>query len=147
MSKIGLHEPFGHLQHKLWQEERLVVKLAVWLPTTKNQESTRPRWNATHRWKALDENYKFALDLIPIGGLRKKLWFFKVAGVQIGTISGLFLESPGIKSHLDAGAVERRKEYYMGEGGGFPWVRAVVSFMSPELLMAILEPKVLQKVN
>jgi hypothetical protein len=24
----------------------------------------------------------------------------------------------------------------MGEGGGFPWIRAVVSFVSPELLVA-----------
>jgi hypothetical protein len=30
------------------------------------------------------------------------------------------LGSPGIKSHLDASAVERCREYYMGEGGGFP---------------------------
>jgi hypothetical protein len=25
------------------------------------------------------------------------------------------------------------REYYMGEGGGFPWVRAVVSLVNPEL--------------
>jgi hypothetical protein len=58
-----------------------------------------------------------------------------VTGVQTGTISRLLLGSPGIKSHLDAGAVERRKEYYMGEGG-FPQVRAVVSLVSPELPVA-----------
>jgi hypothetical protein len=40
MSKMGLHEPFGHLQHKLWQKERLGVKLTVLLMTTKSQEST-----------------------------------------------------------------------------------------------------------
>ncbi len=33
-------------------------------------------------------------------------------------------------------AMERRREYYVGEGGGFPQVRAVVSFMSPELFAA-----------
>jgi len=27
------------------------------------------RWSATHRWKALEESYKFSLDLIPITGL------------------------------------------------------------------------------
>jgi hypothetical protein len=27
--KNGLHEPFGHMQHKLWQNERLGVKLVV----------------------------------------------------------------------------------------------------------------------
>jgi len=34
------------------------------------------------------------------------------------------------------GAVERHKVYYMGEGGGFPRVRAVVSQMSPKLPVA-----------
>jgi hypothetical protein len=56
-----------------------------------------------------------------------------MAGVQTGTISGLLLESPEIKSHLDAGAMERHRKYYMGEGGGFPRIRAMVSLVSPEL--------------
>ncbi len=56
--------------------------------------------------------------------------------VQTGIILGLLLGSLGIKNHLDAGAVERCREYYMGEGGGFPQVQAVVSLMSPELLVA-----------
>jgi len=41
-------------------------------------------------------------------------------GVQTGTILGFLLGSPKTKSHSDVGAVERRKEYYMGEDGGFP---------------------------
>jgi hypothetical protein len=53
-------------------------------------------------------------------------------GVQTKTVSRLLLGSPGIKNHLDVGAVERHKEYYMGEGGGFPRVRAVVNLVSPE---------------
>jgi len=44
----------------------------------------------------------------------------KVPGVQTGTVSRLLLGSPGIKSHSDVGATEQRREYYMGEGGGFP---------------------------
>jgi hypothetical protein len=55
-----------------------------------------------------------------------------VAGVQTGTVSGLLLGSPGIKSHSDVGATERRIEYYMGEGGGFPRIQAVVSLVSAE---------------
>jgi len=43
MSKMDSHEPFGHLQHKLWSKERLGVKLAVWLSTTKSRESIRFR--------------------------------------------------------------------------------------------------------
>jgi hypothetical protein len=55
-----------------------------------------------------------------------------VVGVQTGIVSRLLLGSLGIKSHSDVGAMERRKKYYMGEGGGFPRVRAVVSLVSPE---------------
>jgi len=40
MSKMASHEPFGHLQPKLWAKEGPGVKLAVWLPTTKSWEST-----------------------------------------------------------------------------------------------------------
>jgi hypothetical protein len=39
MSKMALHEPFGHLQHKLCSKEGLRVKLAAWLSTIKSQES------------------------------------------------------------------------------------------------------------
>jgi hypothetical protein len=41
MSKMGSHDPFGHLKHKLWTKERLKVKLAIWLLTSKSQESTQ----------------------------------------------------------------------------------------------------------
>jgi hypothetical protein len=40
------------------------------------------------------------------------------------------------KNHSDVGATERRREYYMGEGGGFLRVWAVVSLVSPGLPMA-----------
>jgi len=40
MSKMASHWSFGHLQPKLWAKERPGVKLIVWLPTTKSQEST-----------------------------------------------------------------------------------------------------------
>jgi hypothetical protein len=38
MSKMGLHNPFGHLKHKLWPKERSIIKLAIWLSTTKSLE-------------------------------------------------------------------------------------------------------------
>jgi len=41
MSKMALHEPFGHLKPKLRAKETLGVKLPIWLPTTKSQESSR----------------------------------------------------------------------------------------------------------
>ncbi len=50
-------------------------------------------------------------------------------------VLGLLLGSP-TKSHSSVGATERHIEYYMGEGGGFPRVRAMVSFVSLELPVA-----------
>jgi hypothetical protein len=51
------------------------------------------RGSATHRWKVFKESYKFALDLIPIGGLSKELWPCEVLRVQTRTISGQFRDS------------------------------------------------------
>jgi hypothetical protein len=41
MSKMGSHDPVGHLKHKLWPKEGTRVKLTIRFPTTKSQESTR----------------------------------------------------------------------------------------------------------
>jgi hypothetical protein len=41
MSKMGSHDPFGHLKHKLWPKEGLEVKLAIWFLTTKSWELTQ----------------------------------------------------------------------------------------------------------
>jgi len=68
--------------------------------------------------------------------LHTKLWGPKIAGVPTFTISGLPLGSPRTKSHLDVGLVERHKLYYKGERGGFPQVRAMMSFVSPSLPVA-----------
>jgi len=82
------------------------------------------RWRAKYRWKALDDNYNFASNLISIQGLHAKLWAPKVAEIPVVGI-------PKTKCHLDVGLVERHKVYYKGEGGDFPksrpwwvlWVR------------------------
>jgi len=92
--------------------------------------------SATRRWKDLDEGYNFGSDLVAIKLCSRELWASKVPGLQsgqfrdnFGTISGLQLGSPGKKSHLDVASAEHYREYYMGEGGGSPWVRAVVSLV------------------
>jgi hypothetical protein len=77
------------------------------------------RWHATHRWKALNEGYNFALDFISIKSLHTKLWASKVAKVSILGISGLPLGSRRTKWHLGVGPVAKHKVYYKGEGGGF----------------------------
>ncbi len=99
-------------------------------------ESDVCRRSVTWRWKALKESYKISSDLIPIQGLSKKLWMPKIPRVQTGTISGLLLGSPGKKCHLDVASAESCREYYKGEGGGFPRVQAVVSQVNPRLPVA-----------
>jgi hypothetical protein len=95
------------------------------------------RWqSATWRWKALEDSYNFGLDVVPIGGWGEKLCSSKVPGLQPGTVSGLLLGSPGKKSHLDVASAERCRVYYVGEGGDFPQVRAVVSQVSPRMPVA-----------
>jgi hypothetical protein len=95
---------------------------------------------ATRRWKDLDKGYNFGSKRIAIGLWNRELWAPKVPGLQPGqfqdsfrTISGLQLGSPGKMCHLDVASVTSCREYYMGEGGGFPRVRAVVSQVSPRL--------------
>jgi hypothetical protein len=98
MSKMALYEPFGHLQHTLWQKERSRIKLPIWFPITKSQESTRPR--------CVQMECDTPLESSPIRGMSKELWIHKVPRVQIGIVSGLLFGSPGIKSHSDVGATE-----------------------------------------
>ncbi len=93
------------------------------------------RWRATYSWKALDEGYKFASDLISIKGLHTKLWGSKVVRVLALRISRLPNGSLGTKCHLDVGLVEKHIVYYKGEGGGFPQVQAMVNLVSLNLPM------------
>ncbi len=57
-------------------------------------------------------------------------------GVPTLGISELPLGSLGTKFHLDVDPMARHRVYYKGEGGGFPQVRAMVSLVSPSLLVA-----------
>jgi hypothetical protein len=97
--------------------------------------------SATRLWKALDESYNFGWNLVPVQAWGEKLWMPKVPGVQTGTISGLHFGSPGKKSHLDVASARSYKEYYKGEGGGFPRVRAVVSQVSLSRPWLVPTPK------
>jgi hypothetical protein len=147
---MASHVPCRHLQHKLWSKERLGSNWQFDSRPPKVENWPNPgvcKWSATHRWKALEESYKFVLDLIPIKGLSRELWAPKVPRVQFEIVSGLFLGNPKNKSHSDAGAAEQRKKYYMGEGGGFPRIRAVVSQVGSCCPWLVPTPKVFPKVN
>jgi len=121
-----------------WQFDSRPLKIA------NRPDSDVYRRSATWRWKALKESYKIFLDLIPIGGLNKKLWMPKVPGVQPRTVSGLLLGSLGKKCHSNVASTGSCKEYYMGEGGGFPRVRAVVNQVSPRSPMVCPNTKKVQ---
>jgi hypothetical protein len=64
-----------------------------------------------------------------------KLWVSKVTEIPILRILGLQLGSPGTKLHLDVSHIIKYKEYYKGEDGGFPQVRAMVGLMNLCLLV------------
>jgi hypothetical protein len=95
------------------------------------------RWRATYHWKALEEGYNFASDLIPIVGFHTKLqesqlWEFREFWEYRDKMTF------GCWSHGQAQSI------LWGEGGGFPQVRVVVSLVSLWLPMAHPCIKVLQ---
>jgi hypothetical protein len=98
--------------------------------------------SATRRWKALDESYNFCLRLVPIQVRGEELWPSKVPRLQPGTVSGLHFGSPNKMCHSDVASVTSRREYYMGEGGGFPRVWAMVSLVSPSARGKSQHPRV-----
>jgi hypothetical protein len=91
------------------------------------------RWRATYNWKFFDEGYNFGSYFNR--SLHTKLWASKVAKVPILGISGLPFGCPKTKWHLGVGLMAKHREYYKGEGNGFPQVQAVVNFMSLCLLV------------
>jgi hypothetical protein len=131
---MASHWPFGHLQPKLWAKEGPGVKLAVWLPTTKSRESTSSR---SPNWKcdmALESSRRelqlwFRTCLNP--SLGRGAMAVQSFGSPAGRLSGLHFGSPNKMCHSDVASATSCREYYKGEGGGFPWVRAVVSLVCP----------------
>jgi hypothetical protein len=118
-----------------WQFDSRLLKVGI------RPDPNVCRWSATHHWKAFNEGYNFSFSLIVIGGLHRKVCALKVAGVLTIGISRFPLGSPGTKSHLDVAPVESCRVYYMGEGGGFPRVRAEVNLVNIESLVAFLSTK------
>jgi hypothetical protein len=142
MFKVGSHDPFRHLKHKLWPKEGSWLKLAIWFPTTKSQES--PQFHCVQvacdillksSWRGLQLCLRFHIN---------RRFAHKVMGVPTLGISRLPLGSPGTKWHLSVGLVAKHRVHYKWEGGGFPQVWAVVSCVSMCLPMVHLCTKMLQ---
>jgi hypothetical protein len=123
MFKMGLHNQFGHLKHKLWPKEGLGIKLAIWLLTIKSQESPQfPYVQVTcdmsleSSWQGLQLffrphlNHKYA----------RKVMGPKVARIPSVRISGLPLGSLGTKWHLGAGSWLGTRYTIRGKVVAFP---------------------------
>ncbi len=66
---------------------------------------------------------------------------------NFGTISGFQLGSPGKKSHLDVVPKTWRREYYMGKGGDFPRIWAVMCLVVQSARGLSQHPRVSRNVN
>jgi hypothetical protein len=93
---MASHWPFGNLQPKLWANERPGVKLAVWLPTTKSQESTSsrpPNWECDMELersrRGLQLWFRFCRDQTLQSGVMSA----QSPETPTGTISGQFRDN------------------------------------------------------
>jgi hypothetical protein len=69
---------------------KLKCQFDSWPLKVKNYSKIRAfRWRVIYICKAFDKGYNFAVESISIGGLHKKLWASKVAGVPISGFSEL----------------------------------------------------------
>jgi hypothetical protein len=117
------------------------VKLTIWLPITKSQESTQfPHVQATcdiplkSFWRGLDFCFRPHCHW---RSARQIMCFQSCRSLEN-------FGSPGTKSHLDVTPVESYRVYYKGEGDGFPQVWAVVSLVSSSCMWLVLAPKMFQ---
>ncbi len=112
------------------------------------------RWRATYHWKALDENYNFALDRVAIRGLLAKLCGYKVARVLLAQFrdshAGVPRESRESwdKKAISMWAPWRGAEYTIGSKGvAYSRVRAVVSLVCPSARGLSQHPRVSRMLN
>jgi hypothetical protein len=144
------HWQFGHLQPKLWAKEGPGVKLTVWLPTTKRRESTscqHPIWECNIAFERSRRGLQ--LWFRPRGDrtLQSGVMAVQSSRSPARIISGLHFGSPENLCHLDVGSTASCREYYMGEGGGFPRIRAVVNLVVQNACGLSQHPRVSRMLN
>jgi hypothetical protein len=135
MSEMGSHDPFGHLKHKLWPKESrestrfpcVQVASDMSLESSRRgvQLSFRPRPNRSSAPKIIVSQ---SCKTHVLSDLGTPIWESQDKKNHLGV--------SGQKKPFGCHSGEWYKVYYMGEGGGFPRVRAVVSLESPRLFMA-----------
>jgi hypothetical protein len=122
MAKMSSNDPCGYLKHKLWQKKAMRIKMSIWIPNTKIQES--PWFTYFHMACHIPlESFQQGLQLFFKLHLNRR-FAQKVMGLQ-NYKGPNFGNSPKTKWILGVGSVARHKKYYKGEGGGFlqvgPW--------------------------
>jgi len=125
MFKMGSHDPFGHLKHKLWPKEKSEIDpiyvCVGWVWHIVGKLSTR----ATTLLQTSSQSEVYTRSYGPPKLQESQLWQF-------------------LDSKMPFGCGPRGKAQSKGEGGGFPQVRAMVSFVSSSCSWFVLAPKVLQ---
>jgi hypothetical protein len=78
------------------------------------------RRSVIYHWRAFNNGYNFAIDLISIRGFHKKLLVSKVVEIIISRIIGLLTWESREKCHLNVAFMVCHKEYYKRENCDFP---------------------------
>jgi len=126
MSKMGLHDQFEYLKPKLWPKEGSGVKLPIWLPTIKSQESPRFSYVRVACHISL-ESSRWGLQLF-FGPHLNKRSAHKVMGLQsrespnFGNFETPTWESQNKNDIWVLVPWLGTKYIIKGEGGGFPQV-------------------------
>jgi hypothetical protein len=149
---MASHWSFGHLQPKFRAKEGPGVKLAVWLLTTKSRESTssrHPIWECDMALERSRQGLQLWFRSCRNWTLKSGVMTVQSSGSPAGTISGPHFGNPKNLCHLDVASTASCscREYYMGEGGGFPWVQAVVSLVSQSACGLSQHPRVSRMLN
>jgi hypothetical protein len=118
--KIGLHDPFEYLKHKLWKKKGQESKYQFDshpLKVGNFFEICCCRWHATYMvGKLLMRGTPLLQSKVCIRSYdlpkcqESQFWEFQDS--QLG--------NPRTKWHLDAAPMVNHREFYKGEGGGFP---------------------------
>ncbi len=103
--------------------------------------------HAIYNWRALDEAYNFVFR--PDCNWRSAREIMRPeshGSLSCGNFGTPTWES-WAKCHLDVAPMESCEEYYKGEGGGFPQVRAMMSLVNPRLPVARPNTKSAQTIH
>jgi hypothetical protein len=112
-----------------------------WKPTTKSRESTQPRCVQVECNTPLESSQgELQVCFRPHPNRRFEQGVMNSQSPKSPNRDNFGTPpwSPRRKCHWDVGATGKCREYYMGKGGGFPWVRAMVSHVSLGLLVTCL---------